>query len=211
MYLAMTVRPGEDATVVASIAVDRHAPVASYKIHATTSDGSPMLAVLEGYSRWSEPAVALVARCIEILPGPFWLPVMRATGYLGLSISLRRDHESSRHIERVYSWRHGGAAVVDWHDGDAPTETVTAAVGEADDARSALLQTLRLAAWRVDTTPPVPRPLSHVRVTQHLGRRGVWLAELPRHARRHLERRSAYAVVDGHVSEAAWLDFIGRG
>lgn len=211
MCLAMTARPGEDATVVASIAVDRHAPVASYTIHAATRDGSPMLAVLESYSRWSEPAVALVARCIEVLPGPLWLPVTQATGYLGLSISLRRDHDMSRHIERAYSWRHRGAAVVDWHDGDEPTETVTATMVDTDDARCALMQTLRLAAWRTDATPGVPRPLSHARTTQHLGRRGVWLAELPKHARRHLERRSAHAVIDGHVSETAWLDFIGRG
>jgi hypothetical protein len=211
VYLTLTTRPGEVATVVASIAVDRHAPTASYTIHATTTDGSPMLAELKDYSRWSEPAVALFARCIEVLPGPLWLPTSRATGYLGLSISLRPDHDMSRHIERAHAWSHLGRAVVDWHDGDEPVETVTAPLGETDAVRGALMQTLRLAAWRVDATPPLPPPLSEVRIAQHLGRRGVWLVDLPQHARRHFERRYAHAVVDGHAPEGAWLEFIGRG
>lgn len=209
MFISITTRPGGPETTIGWVTVDRHSPVATYTLCTAAQDGSLIEADLE-YSRWSEPAVALVARCYALLPAPSLLVGLESTGFLGVALSFGRAPGVRQPIERAYCWEYQSRVVVDWHDGAEPAETVTSASVGATDVSCVLLQTLTLEAWHTDAIPPVPPPLSDIPVVTHNGRRGVRLAGVPRHARRHLERRAAYAVFDGHVAELAWRQFIGN-
>jgi hypothetical protein len=192
------------------IGCEQIAPVADYRLVATLVAGKELVTTLPGYSRWTEPAYALLARLIGLrLHAP---PDTGLGGsHLRSTIYLGRDFCTARPIERLDGRIEGGyllASIKGEVDSGVIRERVRSHYAHPLEL---LEHAARLAVWLADAEPPVPPPLTAVPVHDDGGLPYVLAEDIPAFPRRAFERRRLGCTVPmaGAYYAHDWWSFIG--
>lgn len=198
------------STVLGVLGCERIAPVADY-IWASVSNGTVTpVATLRAYSRWTEPAAALLARLLAIAPGDKtdWPLVERFT----CEVRLGSRYGTGRLIESIDVVTELDYVHVTHRDELGEHSTRGPARAHYASLAELLTHAARLAVWGVDIVPPIPEPLTTVPVHKDdCGHAYVLERDMPEHVRRHVVARKVGCTQPklGAFFEWDWTSFIG--
>lgn len=205
--------PGHQWHTVGYVWCHAIAPVANYTLGVPAQDGDAgERAHLRDYSRWSEPACALVARLLAAARGSVDTLAAPAPHRCELDVRIGPDFARSRRIEHVHAHRSNGSLSAARTDEHTRAEHRGVERQEYANLASLLEHACRLAAWGSDVEPPIPEPLSKVPLHRGPGDRPVVRADdIPAHPRLHFEASRIGATQPAHGLYYAhdWFAFIG--
>ncbi len=195
--------------VFGCVGCEQIAPVNDYQLVELGGNNDTRITTLSAYSRWTEPAYALLARLVRHHPRDPEVAApethLRSTIYLGQSLANRRP------VERLE------ARIIDgylhaFHEDDLGTRSVKQGVrpGYAHPV-DMLEHAVRLALWRADSEPPIPPPLTEVPIHGDGGQQYVLVRDIPEFPRRFFEqrRRGCTVPMPGAYYAGDWWQFIG--
>lgn len=195
--------------VFGCVGCEQIAPVNDYQLVELDGNSDTRITTLSAYSRWTEPAYALLARLVrhhprdprEAAPGTH----LRSTIYLGQSLG------NGRPVERLE------ARIVDGylhasHQDDFDTRRVMQTVRPGYAHPLDMLEhAVRLVLWLADIEPPIPPPLTEVAIHGDGGHQYVLAKDIPEFPRRFFEqrRRGCTKPMPGAYDAGDWWQFIG--
>ncbi len=198
-------------TVLGVIGCAQIAPVTDYRLIQTGLKGRTVETELQGYSRWTEPAVGLLARMLsrvegDVIEHPF-------SEQFCCKLHIGRCLENGRVIEQIDGRIGGGMLYLDVSD-SLSRRAVKAPVRGAYRSLNALVEhATRLAAWDADHEPPIPESLTTVPIRQDPGDGYAYVleADIPPHPRAHIADRKVGGTQPkpGAYFAHEWLAFIG--
>lgn len=195
--------------VFGCIGCEQISAVNDYQLVASSRGGDHCVTTLSGYSRWTEPAYALLARLLRHHPRASAVdapgPSLRSTIHLGQSLA------NGRPIERLEAHIVDGCVQTTHHDGVHTRRVQASARAVYPQPVDLLEHAVRIAMWRIDAEPPIPPPLTQVRIYYDGGPPYVLAAEIPPFARRHFKQRRRGCTVPrtGTYYASDWWQFIG--
>ena len=191
------------------IGCEQIAPVNDYQLVAPSGADDTCITTLSAYSRWTEPAYALLARLVRHHPrDPEAAPPgthLRSTIYLGQSLS------GGRPVERLEARIVDGNLHVS-HQHDFGKHYVEQPVRPGYPHPVDMLEhAARLATWLTDAEPTIPPPLTEVPIRDSGGRQYVLAEDIPTFPRRVFEQRRLGCTVPmlGAYYARDWWQFIG--
>lgn len=185
------------------------APIADYRWHSSLARDGVVQASLDNYSRWAEPAAALMARLLARRPvdAPRLPPASEVTCelFIGQSVAAKRP------IERVTARIDGSILCASHSDEQAGQTDFGARRAEYSSLEDLLIHAVRLSLWGDDEEPEVPPPLTTVPIRSIDGVSVVLVADIPAYPRRQFVRRRDGCTVPFPNAFFAhdWFDFIG--
>lgn len=195
--------------VFGCIGCEQISPVNDYHLVASNGVDDHHVTTLADYSRWTEPAYALLARLLRHHPRGSAVdatgPSLRSTIHLGQSVA------SGRPVERLEARIVDGCLQVTHHDGVHTRRVISPARAVYPQPVDLLEHAARIAVWRIDAEPPVPPPLTQVPIHDDGGPPYVLAMDIPAFARRHFKQRRLGCTVPrmGAYHASDWWQFIG--
>lgn len=198
--------------VLACLGCENIAPVNDYHFIASDSAGETTITTLNDYSRWTEPAFALLSRLATLHPRDLRAPEpgthLRSTIYLG------RNFETARPIERLDARIVEGSLHASMEDEFGMRRGRQAARKRYAHPLDMLEHAARLALWLVDAEPLIPPPLTEVPIRHDDNGGGppyVLATDIPDFPRRFFEQRRLGCAVPmpGAYYASDWWRFIG--
>ena len=195
--------------VLACLGCEQIAPVNDYHFIASNSAGETTITTLNDYSRWTEPAFALLSRLATLHPRE--LGAAEPGTHLRSTIYLGRNLETARPIERL------DARIVE----DSLQSSIKDDFGMRRGRQGArkryahpldmLEHAARAAIWHADSEPPIPPPLTEVPIHVDGGQQYVLAKDIPEFPRRFFEQRRQGCTVPmpGAYYAGDWWQFIG--
>lgn len=195
--------------VLACLGCEQVAPVNDYHFIASDSAGETTITTLNDYSRWTEPAFALLSRLATLHPRDPGAAKpgthLRSTIYLGSNL------ETARPIERLDARIVEGNLHASIEDDFGMRRGRQAARKRYEHPLDMLEHAARLAIWHADVEPPIPPPLTEVPIRGDDGHPYVLAADIPAFPRRFFEQRRLGCTVPmtGAYYASDWRQFIG--
>lgn len=166
-------------------------------------------AVLKAYPRRTEPAIALVARCMALVHGS--LPFIGDTGAYHLQVLEGESVQAAQLVETLDVELTGDMVRATWEDAvqkrciDSPARVAYL------DPGNLIEHGARLASWCVDDVPPLPRPLDlSVTIRDRQGIKSVDADDIPGFARSSFTalQRDQPRPRPGAFYAHDWFDFL---
>lgn len=200
------------STVLGVLGCKRIAPVADYVWASVSETAVTPVATLHDYSRWTEPAVALMARLLAVAPRDKtdWPLVERFT----CELRFGSRHGPGRLVESIHAVVENKLLDVTLHDELGERSTRGPARASYAGLAELLIHAARLATWGEDIEPPIPESLTAVPVhTDESGTAHVFECDMPTYVRRHFVARRVGCTQPktGAFYASDWNDFIGAG
>ena len=210
LIITMAANGEQFEQVLAWFGCEQIAPVNEYHLIASDSAGVTTITRLNDYSRWTEPAFALLSRLATLHPRD--LGTAEPGTHLRSTICLGRNLETARPIERLDARIVEGSLHASMEDDFGMRRARQAARTSYTHPLDMLEHAARLALWLADVEPPIPPPLTEVPICGDGGRPYVLARDIPEFPRRFFEQRRPGCTVPmpGAYYAGDWWQFIGH-
>ena len=210
LIITMAANGEQFEQVLAWLGCEQIAPVNEYHLIASDSAGVTTITRLNDYSRWTEPAFALLSRLATLHPRE--LGAAEPGTHLRSTIYLGRNLETARPIERLDARIVEGSLHASMEDDFGVRRGKHAARRSYTHPLDMLEHAARLALWLADVEPPIPPPLTEVPIRGDGGRPYVLARDIPEFPRRFFEQRRLGCTVPmpGAYYAGDWWQFIGH-
>ena len=209
LIITMATNGEQFEQVLACLGCEQIAPVNDYHLIASDSAGETTITRLNDYSRWTEPAFALLSRLAKLHPRD--LGAAEPGTHLRSTIYLGRNLETARPIERLDARIVEGHLQASIEDDFGMRRSKQAARKSYTHPLDMLEHAARLAIWLTDVEPPIPPPLTEVPIRDDGGQPYVLAADIPAFPRRFFEQRrlGCTVLMTGAYYASDWWQFIG--
>ena len=209
LIITMAANGEQTEQVLACLGCEQIEPVNDYQLIASDSAGETTITRLNNYSRWTEPAFALLSRLATLHPRD--LGAAEPGTHLRSTIYLGRNLETARPIERLEARIVEGHLQASIEDDFGMRRGKQAARKSYTHPLDMLEHAARLAIWLADVEPAIPPPLTEVPIRDNGGQPYVLAADIPEFPRRFFERRRLGCTVPmtGAYYASDWWQFIG--